>query len=124
MTHMLDRTVSKLRKGSAGIRARHARGTAAQSGQALVIVIGMVTMIWLGTMVMVQNVTGHYPLIEQDVLQHEAYRAMQAGVNEYTAQTNSDPDYVLCNAYIYSGTSYTSSSNNNMTLVGSPSTRN
>jgi hypothetical protein len=110
--------------GWAGARARRARGVGAQSGQALVIVIGMVTMIWLGTMVMVQNVTGHYPLIEQDVLQHEAYRAMQAGVNDYTSEANSDPDYVLCNAYIYSGTTYTSSSSNNMTLVGSPSTRN
>jgi hypothetical protein len=89
-----------------------------------VIVIGLVTMIWLGTMVMVQNVTGHYPLIEQDVLQHEAYRAMQAGVNEYTSEANSNPDYVLCNAYIYKGTTYTSASSNNMTLVGSPTTRN
>ena len=95
-----------------------------QSGQALVIVIGLVTMIFLGVMVMFQNVTGHYPLVEQDVLQHEAYRAMLAGANEYTSEANSNPDYVMCNAYIYSGTSYTSSSNNTMTLVGNPSTRN
>ncbi len=88
------------------------------------IVIGLVTMIFLGSIVMVQNVTAHYPLVEQDVLQHEAYRAMQAGVNEYTSEANADPDYVICNAYIYSGTTYTSSSNNNMTLVGNPSARN
>jgi len=109
--HKIGRWVSALRGGDD------------QAGQALPIVLGLTLMIFLGTLTLITNVSQHYPIIEQDVLQHEAYRAMQAGINTYTSEANLNPDYVMCNAYVYSGTTYVSSSNNNMTQIGNPTSR-
>jgi hypothetical protein len=84
----LEQFVSRLR-----LRATSKRN---QGGQALVIVLGLVTMITVGTVVLVQNVSAHNPLVEQDLLEHEAYRAMESGINEYLSKVNANPDYVVC----------------------------
>jgi hypothetical protein len=83
------------------------RGSAReQSGQALMLVIGLTTMIFLGAFAIAQNVQQHYPLIEQDVVVHESYRAMQAGVNDYLAMANQNPDTIICNATIKTISNY------------------
>ena len=70
-------------------------GRSEQSGQALLIVMGLVTMIFLGTLAVAQNVAQHYPIVQRDQIVHEAYRAMQAGVNNYLSMANSNPDTVI-----------------------------
>lgn len=91
-----------------------------QSGQALVIVMGLITMIFLGTIVLASNVAQHNPIVEQDLLQHEAYRAMQAGINTYISETNTNPDYAMCNATIKTVSSYTSSTSYTLTNTSTP----
>src|ERR1700723_4432071 len=71
-----------------------------ESGQSLMIVLGLVTIIWLGTGVLASNVSAHYPIVDQDQLVHEAYRAMEAGVNWYESEANSNPDIVMCSATV------------------------
>jgi hypothetical protein len=60
--------------------------------------MGLVTMIFLGTLAVAQNVAQHYPIVQRDQIVHEAYRAMQAGVNNYLSMANSNPDTVICGA--------------------------
>lgn len=68
-----------------------------ESGVALMIVMGIILMLSLGTAVMAQNVIAHVPIVQQDLVQHEAYRAMQSGIDEYLYETNANPNYVMCN---------------------------
>jgi hypothetical protein len=67
-----------------------------ESGQSLMIVLGLVTLIWLGTLVLASNVSAHFPIVDQDLLVHQAYRAMEAGIDSYESEANSNPDAVLC----------------------------
>jgi hypothetical protein len=74
------------------------------SGQALVIVLGIVMMLLLGTMAMAQNVNQHQPIVQRDLVVHEAYRAMQAGLDEYLYEANANPNYVMCDgSTVYTG---------------------
>jgi hypothetical protein len=75
-----------------------------ESGVALMIVMGIILMLSLGTAVMAQNVIAHGPIVQQDLVQHEAYRAMQSGIDEYLYEANANPNYVMCNnADVYTG---------------------
>jgi hypothetical protein len=68
------------------------------------IVMGIILMLTLGTAVMAQNVIAHVPIVQQDLVQHEAYRAMQSGIDEYLYEANANPNYVMCNdADVYTG---------------------
>jgi hypothetical protein len=79
-------------------------GTRDEAGVALALVAGIIMILFLGTSLMVTNVLQHFPMVQQDAVQHEAYRAMIAGVDEYLSEVNSDPEYVMCNAVpIYAG---------------------
>ncbi len=68
-----------------------------ESGVALMIVMGIILMLSLGTAVMAQNVIAHVPIVQQDLAQHEAYRAMQSGIDEYLYEANANPNYIMCN---------------------------
>ena len=61
------------------------------------IVMGIILMLSLGTAVMAQNVIAHVPIVQQDLAQHEAYRAMQSGIDEYLYEANANPNYIMCN---------------------------
>jgi hypothetical protein len=77
-----------------------------EAGQALAIVLGVVLALSLGTAVMVQNTFQQFPIVTRDVVQHEAYRAMVAGLDEYLYQANANPNFIACNAKFYNGTTY------------------
>src|SRR5580704_10309995 len=77
-----------------------------EKGQSILLVIGLVTMISLGGYIMAQNVSEHYPIVLQDQLEHEAYRAMQAGINEYLSVVNDTPDAVMCGATVDTVSNY------------------
>jgi hypothetical protein len=64
---------------------------------ALLILMGNILMLSLGTAVMAQNVIAHVPIVQQDLAQHEAYRAMQSGIDEYLYEANANPNYIMCN---------------------------
>ena len=46
-------------------------------------------------MVLVQNTFQQYPIVTKDVVQHEAYRAMLAGVDEYLYSVNSNANFAV-----------------------------
>ncbi len=68
-----------------------------QSGQTLPLVLGLSLLFVIGGVTLANDVMQEAPMIEQDVLQHAAYRAMIAGVDEYLYAMNANPDYVTCN---------------------------
>lgn len=92
------------RRSSALDSLRASRGQ--ESGQALFIVLGLVAVVFLGTLAVAQNVSQHYPIVQRDQIVHEAYRAMQAGVNNYLSMANSNPDTVICGATVTKVSNY------------------
>jgi hypothetical protein len=92
-----------------------------EKGQSLVLVIGLVTMISLGGYIMAQNVSQHYPIVLQDQLEHEAYRAMQAGINEYLSIVNDNPDAVMCGATVHTVSNYPSPTTSSTATPSLPS---
>ena len=67
-----------------------------QSGQTLPLVMGLALLFVIGGTTLTNEVINQEPIIEQDVIQHVAYRAAIAGVDEYLYATNANPDYVTC----------------------------
>jgi hypothetical protein len=95
-------------------RASRARD---EAGVALMIVMGIILMLSLGTAVMAQNVIAHVPIVQQDLVDHEAFRAMQSGIDEYLFEANANPNYVMCNdADVWTG--YPSASPSTWTNTG------
>jgi len=74
-----------------------------EAGQAIVIVLGLILVLSLGTALIVQNTFQQFPIVGKDVIQHQAYRAMVAGLDEYLYQDNANPNFVACNANFYNG---------------------
>lgn len=69
-----------------------------ESGQALIVVLGVIGLLSAGTVALAQNTVVHQSMISQDLLEHEAYQAVQAGINEYLSAANTNPDFVICDA--------------------------
>lgn len=69
-----------------------------ESGQALIVVLGVIGLLSAGTVALAQNAVAHQTMISQDLLAHEAYQAVQAGINEYLSAANTNPDFVICDA--------------------------
>jgi len=69
-----------------------------QSGQALALVSGVMLILILGSVILVQDVGQQSPLVESDLIQHQAYRALQAGLDEYLYKANVNADYIICNS--------------------------
>lgn len=79
-----------------GGRIRRRLHPAAEAGQALVIVLGIVGMVTAGTLALVQDTTQQQTMVSLASLQHESFQAMQAGINEYLSAANTNPDFVTC----------------------------
>lgn len=74
-----------------------------EAGQTMAIILGVILVLSLGTALMVQNTFQQFPIVTKDVVQHAAYRAMVAGLNEYLYTDNANPNFVACNAKLYNG---------------------
>ena len=72
-----------------------------QAGQTMPLVLGICLVLTLGSMMLVQNTFQQYPIVTKDVVQHEAYRAMLAGVDEYLYAVNSNANFASCYAKYY-----------------------
>ena len=96
---MTGRTPSQNRGAWAKV-ARHLRmrGHGGEGGQTMPLVLGIILVLTLGTVVLVQNTFQQFPIVTQDVVQHEAYRAMQSGLNEYQYAVNANADFAACSA--------------------------
>jgi len=67
------------------------------------LILGIVLLLTLGTTLLVQNTFQQFPIVTKDVIQHEAYRAMVAGVDEYLYKINANPNYAACTTNFYNG---------------------
>ena len=47
--------------------------------------------------ILANNAIQHDPLVQADVVQHYAYRALEAGINSYLTQVNDNPNEINCN---------------------------
>ena len=69
---------------------------AAEAGQALVIVLGLIGLLTEGAAALAQNAVQHQTMIAADTLQHESFQALQAGIDEYLSAANTNPDFIVC----------------------------
>jgi hypothetical protein len=83
-----------------GWRARARRD---EGGQTMPVVLGVILILSLGTIVLVQNTFQQFPIVSKDVIQHQAYRAMESGLDEYLYALNADADFAVCNATFVNG---------------------
>jgi hypothetical protein len=82
------------------------------------LVLGIILVLTLGTVVLVQNTFEQFPIVTKDVIQHEAYRAMVSGLDEYQYAVNANANFAACSAKFVSGTGTTIG---NSTLTGASS---
>ena len=83
------------------VARRHGDTRRGEAGQSMAIILGVLLTLSLGTALMVQSSFEEFPLVTGDVLQHAAYRAMEAGLDEYLYAVNANPDFVACSAKFY-----------------------
>jgi len=61
------------------------------------MVIGLTILLTTGAALLATNVVEHNPLVQSDVVQHYAYRALEAGINSYLTSVNANPNEITCN---------------------------
>ena len=71
------------------------------------LVLGIILVLSLGTVVLVQNTFQQFPIVTKDVIQHEAYRAMRSGLDEYQYAVNANADFAACSARFVNGSGTT-----------------
>ena len=75
-----------------------------QAGQAgLGLVLGLTIILVTTAGILATNVVEHDPLVQNDVVQHYAYRALEAGINTYLSQVNTDSNLINCSSSSPSG---------------------
>ncbi len=76
-----------------------------ETGQAaLTLVIAIVLLLVTSGGILAANAMAHDPLVQSDVVQHYAYRALEAGINSYLRTINQKPNLVNCNTTSTSST--------------------
>ncbi|MDR3660606.1 MAG: hypothetical protein P4L86_09450 [Mycobacterium sp.] len=78
-----------------------------EHGQTMPLVLGIILVLTLGTVVLVQNTFQQFPIVTKDVIQHEAYRAMVSGLDEYEYAVNANADFAACSAKFVNGSGTT-----------------
>ena len=64
--------------------------------QALLLVIAVALIMFSFSLVLVTQSTGELPIVNKTLIDHAAYRALQAGVNDYLYAINQNPNGVTC----------------------------
>jgi hypothetical protein len=62
------------------------------------LVLGIILLLSLGTVMLVQNTFEQFPIVTKDVIQHQAYRAMESGLDEYQYAVNANGNFAACDA--------------------------
>ncbi|HUY67635.1 MAG TPA: hypothetical protein VMV06_12510, partial [Acidimicrobiales bacterium] len=68
-----------------------------QGQSAIALVLGIVLIMVLGTSIFVTTTLQNFPIVQNNLAQHYAYRAVEAGLNEYEYVIQTNPNLVLCN---------------------------
>ncbi len=69
-----------------------------QGQAALGMVLGIVLLLTMTAGILAATTIQHYPLVQNDVIEHLAYRALQSGVDSYLATIDANPNLVNCNS--------------------------
>jgi hypothetical protein len=73
-------------------------GPASELGQAaFAMVTGIAILLVLSAGILVSTADQHNPLVKNDVLQHLAYRGLEAGIDSYLTTINQNPNLINCN---------------------------
>ena len=92
---MSDLRTRPIRLGAPrGRRHRHHFDEMGQ--QALLLVMAITLIMASFALVMVTQTTQEYPVVDHTLVDHAAYRALQAGVNDYLYAINQNPNGVTC----------------------------
>jgi len=87
----------------AGGRWNRRPGQHGQHGQTMPLVLGIILILSLGTVMLVQNTFQQFPIVTKDLVQHQAYRAMVSGLDEYLYAVNANSNFAACNATFVNG---------------------
>ncbi len=80
-----------------------------EGGQTMPLILGIVLLVSLGTVMLTQDTFQQFPIVTKDVIEHQAYRAMESGLDEYLYEVNNNADFAACNAtFVTGGTTTTS----------------
>lgn len=94
-------TRRRSRRASNKSLARQAR----EVGQAaLGLVLLLILLLVTTGAILAANAVQHDPLVQNDVLEHYAYRALEAGINSYLNTINAQPNFVDCSSTSKSAT--------------------
>lgn len=91
-------------KSARKLRMTSRRG---EGGQTMPVVLGIILVLSLGTVVLVQNTFQQFPIVSKDVIQHQSYRAMVSGLDEYQYAVNANADFAACSAKFVNGSGTT-----------------
>ena len=81
-----------------------ARARCRNSGEAaLAMVLGITLLLTTGGAILASTAIQHDPLVQNDVVQHFAYRALEAGSNAFLDNVNANPNLINCTASSPSG---------------------
>ncbi len=80
------------------------RRTAGEAGQAaLALVMGLMIILVTGASLLATNAINHDPLIQNDAIQHYAYRGLESGINTYLSSVNTNSNLINCNSNSVAG---------------------
>jgi hypothetical protein len=68
-----------------------------QGQSAIILVLGIVLIMTMGTTIFVTTTLQNFPVVQNNLAEHYAYRAVEAGLNEYEYVIETNPNLVLCN---------------------------
>ena len=70
--------------------------TTNESGQALIIVLGIIMFVMVITAGLSVNTMQHISITQNDLIYHAAYEAAQAGLHQYEYEADQNPSFILC----------------------------
>lgn len=80
------------------MRLESLRRTGRDSGQAMIALALAITVILAsGAAILATNVIQHDPIVQKDVVEHYAYRAVESGFDVFLSTVNTNPNQINCN---------------------------
>ena len=99
--HWIRTGIGEKMRPARTVRGRRPRTFDEAGQQAIALVLGIVLLMVTSTAVLVTTTTQHLPIISQAQVDHDAYRALEAGLNEFLFVVNNDPSAATCTAGQY-----------------------
>lgn len=74
------------------------RSTNSQGQAAISLVLAITIMLATGAGILATNAVQHDPLVQSDVIQYFSYRSLEAGMNAFLSQVNTNPNLINCSS--------------------------